>query len=108
MPSRRKCSIERALVLLHFGCLAVSRLSFTRTFGTPRQLSSIAAESPTGPPPTMSANVSVGIMGSIEIRGGEELRALAARAEQRGRADQQLFSADVDARLHGNEGRQRR
>src|SRR5262249_3486119 len=43
MPRRRKCSIERALVLLHLGCCAVSSLSVTRTAGTARQLSSIAA-----------------------------------------------------------------
>jgi hypothetical protein len=59
MPSRRKCSIERALVLLHFGCCAVVRFSVTSTQGTPRQLSSIAADKPTGPPPTINAKVSV-------------------------------------------------
>src|SRR5262245_36064824 len=58
MPRRRKCSIERALVLLHLGCCAVSSWSVTRTAGTARQWSSIAAARPTGPPPTMSAKVS--------------------------------------------------
>ena len=61
MPSRRKCSIERALVLLHLGCCAVSSFSVTRMVGTERQPSSIAAESPTGPPPTTRANVSASI-----------------------------------------------
>ena len=40
MPRRRKCSIERALVLLHLGCCAVSSLSVTRMVGhgTPGEL----------------------------------------------------------------------
>ena len=61
MPSRRKCSIERALVLLHLGCCVVSSLSLTSMAGTWRQASSIAAARPTGPPPTISANVSASI-----------------------------------------------
>src|SRR5262245_4136202 len=63
MPSRRYCSIERALVLLHFGCCVVSFFSVTRIAGMPRQASSIAAVSPIGPPPTIKTQVSVaGIM----------------------------------------------
>jgi hypothetical protein len=68
MPSRRKCSIERALVLLHLGCCAVSSLSVTSTVGTERQASSIAAASPTGPPPTMSAKVSACIAALLSHR----------------------------------------
>src|ERR1700730_8116985 len=66
MPSRRQCSIERALVLLHFGCCAVSRFSVTSTVGTPRQASSIAADNPTGPPPTIKEKVSVCITHSTQ------------------------------------------
>src|SRR5690606_32077030 len=57
MPSRRKCSIERALVLLHLGCCAVSSRSFTRIAGMPRQPSSMAALNPTGPPPAIRTHV---------------------------------------------------
>jgi hypothetical protein len=61
IPSRRKCSIERALVLLHLGCCAVCNFSLIRMVGTERQPSSIAAAKPTGPPPTTSANASASI-----------------------------------------------
>jgi hypothetical protein len=50
--------MERALVLLHLGCRAVSSFSVTSMAGMPRQDSSIAAASPTGPPPTIKAKVS--------------------------------------------------
>src|SRR5712671_2185306 len=74
MPSRRKCSIERALVLLHLGCCAVSSLSVTRMVGTERQLSSIAAERPTGPPPTTRAKVSAFMTLSVVIPGRAQRR----------------------------------
>src|SRR5712671_6929795 len=66
MPRRRKCSIERALVLLHFGCCAVVRFSVTSTVGTPRHVSSIPADNPTGPPPTINAKVSACMGHSIK------------------------------------------
>ena len=46
MPSLRKCSIERLLVVLHLGCVAVATFSVMRMLGAPRQLSSIAADNP--------------------------------------------------------------
>src|SRR5262245_17653886 len=54
-PSRRKISIERAETWLHltFGGSPARRVSVTVT-STPREASSIASVSPTGPAPTIN------------------------------------------------------
>ena len=52
MPSRRKYSIERALVVLHRGFPVVCRLCSRTTTGTPREHRSSARVMPTGPAPT--------------------------------------------------------
>src|SRR5215813_13662501 len=58
-PSRRKISIERAVPWLHltFGGSPARRVSVTVT-STPREASSIASVSPTGPAPTINTLVS--------------------------------------------------